>query len=183
MWSLCLNICDLPILQWDKHKIIILSLLPPAPLFHANPLFYALLYPQKKRIASADSEVRGHDHPLKISVTSWFNLSRGPCVPQKNHRILSGRSYQFFVAIGSDWQLLSFLSNIMRCLQFHHDGHLIFLNIERDVTSPILSTNSHYTIQSFQRFQVTALSCCILSNRDKELMTQTRQNSMNAELL
>jgi hypothetical protein len=44
MWSLCLNICDLPIIQWDKHKIIKLSLLPPAPLFHANPLFYALLY-------------------------------------------------------------------------------------------------------------------------------------------
>jgi hypothetical protein len=39
MWSLCLNICDLPIRQWDKHKIIRLSLLPPARLFHANPLF------------------------------------------------------------------------------------------------------------------------------------------------
>ena len=38
-----ITLCDLPILQWDKHKMIWLSVLPPAPLFHANPSFYALL--------------------------------------------------------------------------------------------------------------------------------------------
>jgi hypothetical protein len=38
-----ITLCDLPILQWDKHKMIWLSVLPPAPLFHANPSFYARL--------------------------------------------------------------------------------------------------------------------------------------------
>jgi hypothetical protein len=33
MSSLCLNICDLPIRQWDKHKMIWLSFLPSANPF------------------------------------------------------------------------------------------------------------------------------------------------------
>jgi hypothetical protein len=37
--------------------------------------------------------------------------------------------------------------------------------------------------QFCKRFQVTPLSCCNLSDRDKELLIQARQNSMNIELL